>query len=483
MTSNEYKPKNDGWDFEGTHNEDAEGWDVPVEKKKPEIVPEPVVFVEEPKEELKEEPAEEIAEPVVFVEEPIEELKEEPSKKIEEPVAVVEDDEPETVEIKESAEIEEVETIPEPVVFVEEPKEEHVKEIAEPAIVVCAPATASVPENVPAAEPKKAEVKEEIPEPTEEDEIEEILAPEPEVHHSNGSHITVPAPVRDASGERLYKRPSTMSQIITIYMLQMKLYSKNKMTYIMFLLVALIPAIVYSGYAEQAVKLFTDMFMGISLLSTTPAYLLIMLPFFIVAIPAILCGRSMSSEFKNRTVYLNLPLPMARSTFFLGKFLAGVTLVVILIFAALVLGIYLGDEATNSDVASAMIVCISGAFAMAATAYGLGPLFKRGSTAFTLVLMIILPLILPMIFMMLTDGGQMSEELAEDLMKYVTLLPIYAPFQTLWLLDNNFGGDAKELVSLLSGSEFGPFVYLIAAVVWSAVFIMIGLQRVKSKEL
>ena len=460
MTSNEYKPKNDGWDFEGTHNEDAEGWDVPVEKKKPEIVPEPVVFVEEP----------------------IEELKEEPSKKIEEPVAVVEDDEPETVEIEESAEIEEVETIQEPVVFVEEPKE-HVKGIAEPAIVVCAPATASVPENVPAAEPKKAEVKEEIPEPTEEDEIEEILAPEPEVHHSNGSHITVPAPVRDASGERLYKRPSTMSQIITIYMLQMKLYSKNKMTYIMFLLVALIPAIVYSGYAEQAVKLFTDMFMGISLLSTTPAYLLIMLPFFIVAIPAILCGRSMSSEFKNRTVYLNLPLPMARSTFFLGKFLAGVTLVVILIFAALVLGIYLGDEATNSDVASAMIVCISGAFAMAATAYGLGPLFKRGSTAFTLVLMIILPLILPMIFMMLTDGGQMSEELAEDLMKYVTLLPIYAPFQTLWLLDNNFGGDAKELVSLLSGSEFGPFVYLIAAVVWSAVFIMIGLQRVKSKEL
>ena len=443
MTSNEYRPKNDGWDFEGTHSEDAEGWDTPIKKKEPETVQD-AVSVEVPEEETE----------------------------IEETV-VVKDEEPKEIE----------------------EEEELAEEIPEPEPVVCAPVAASVPESEPEPEAKpesrpEPEAKPESrsePEPEEieeEAEIEEVFEQEPEVHaHGNGAHITVPAPVRDASGERLYKRPSTMSQIFTIYMLQMKLYSKNKMIYIMLLLVALIPAIVYSGYADQVVKIFTDMFMGITLLSTTPAYLLIMLPFFIVAIPAILCGRSMSSEFKNRTVYLNFPLPMTRSTFFLGKFLAGLTLVLVLIFASLMFGIYLGDEAANSDAAAAIIVCLSGALAMAATAYGLGPLFKRGSTAFTIVLMIILPLILPMMFMMLTDSGQMSEDLALDLMKYVTLLPMYAPFQTLWLLDNNFGGDAKELVDLLAGSDFGPFVYLIAAVVWSAAFILLGLQRVKSKEL
>ena len=468
MTSNEYKPKNDGWDFEGTHSEDAEGWDTPIKKKEPETVQD-AVSVEVPEEET------EIEETVT--------VKDEEPKGIEEEEELAE-------EIEEEEELAEEIPEPEPVVCapatasVPEPEPE-----AKPEPVVCAPVAASVPE--PEAKPEsrsepepEPEVKSEPEEIEEETEIEDVFEQEPEVHaHGNGAHITVPAPVRDASGERLYKRPSTMSQIFTIYMLQMKLYSKNKMIYIMLLLVALIPAIVYSGYADQVVKIFTDMFMGITLLSTTPAYLLIMLPFFIVAIPAILCGRSMSSEFKNRTVYLNFPLPMTRSTFFLGKFLAGLTLVLVLIFASLMFGIYLGDEAANSDAAAAIIVCLSGALAMAATAYGLGPLFKRGSTAFTIVLMIILPLILPMMFMMLTDSGQMSEDLALDLMKYVTLLPMYAPFQTLWLLDNNFGGDAKELVDLLAGSDFGPFVYLIAALAWSAAFILIGMQRVKSKEL
>jgi|GEM_PF-746176 len=450
MTSNEYKPKNDGWDFEGTHNEDAEGWDIPVKKKEPETAQEPTAAVEAPIEV----PAE-VTETAAPVTETAAEL-------------VVEEDEPEEVKEEE----------PEP-----EEIEEEEPEISEPAEPeVHASAAASVPEPVP--EPV-AEIEEKEPEPEEiEEEEPEISEPaEPEVHaHSSETHIAaIPEPVRNESGERLYKRPSTMSQIFTIYLLQMKLYSKNKMTYMMFALVALIPAIVYSGYADQVIKIVTDM-IGASLLSMSSAYLLILLPLFIVAIPAIMCGRLLSSEFKNRTVYFNFPLPMSRTTFFIGKFLAGLTLCLVIFIAALALAIYLGDQ-SNSDVAGAIIVCLSGVLAMAATAYGLGPLFKRGSTAFTLVLMIILPLILPLIFIMMTDSGYMSEELAVDLMRYVTILPIYAPFQTFWLLDSSFGGDMKELMNLLSGSGFDPIVYLATALAWSALFIMLGLQRVKNKEL
>jgi hypothetical protein len=448
MTSNEYKPKNDGWDFEGTHNEDAEGWDVPVEKKEPETAQEPVVeetiVVEEIKIEEVPEEEPEVVEPIA----PVTETAAEPE---------VEEEEPEEIEAEEEPEAQE--SVP-------------AEEVAEPV----------VPVTETAAEP---EVEEEEPEEIEVEEEPEIAEPvaEPEVHaHSSETHIAaIPEPVRNESGERLYKRPSTMSQIFTIYLLQMKLYSKNKMTYMMFALVALIPAIVYSGYADQVIKIVTDM-IGASLLSMSSAYLLILLPLFIVAIPAIMCGRLLSSEFKNRTVYFNFPLPMSRTTFFVGKFLASLTLCMVIFVAALAFAIYLGDQ-SNSDVAGAIIVCLSGVLAMAATAYGLGPLFKRGSTAFTLVLMIILPLILPLIFIMMTDSGYMSEDLAVDLMRYVTILPIYAPFQTFWLLDNSFGGDMKELMNLLSGSGFDPIVYLGTALVWSALFIILGLQRVKNKEL
>ena len=497
MTSNEYKPKNGEWDFEGTHNEDAEGWDIPIEKK-------PVIQDDVSVEEQKEEPAEiaaEVREPISEPEpvpEPIKEQEPAPEPVAEEPV-VAEGSEPEFESVYEPEPVPEPTPAPvaepEPVAVAEEPVryEPEPEPIQEPADIsepTPAPVAAQpVAETITPVVATGSDTVQEKSEAEDDVGIEEVFEKEndqedvPEIHESGPAvHVTIPDPVRNADGRRVYRRPSQMSQIFTIYMLQMKLYSKNKITYLMFLLVALMPAIVYSGYAESVIEIIAQAFMGASIVSMSPAYLLIMLPLFMVAIPAMLCGRSLSSEFKNRTVYFNFPLPMSRTTFYVGKFLAGMTLCVVIMVASLLLAVYLGTE-SNSDVANAMVLCLSGMIAMAATAYGLGPLFKRGSTAFTIVLMVILPLILPLTFMILGNNGSMDPVLAQDLMKYVTILPIYAPFQTFWLLDKNFGGDMKDLLDLLAGSDFDPFVYVIVAALWSLAFIVLGLSRVKAKEL
>ena len=322
-----------------------------------------------------------------------------------------------------------------------------------------------------------------------EPEIEEYDEPEIEeeapVQAQNGPAAETPPPAvtsdppYEGAKERKYRRPSAVSQMFTVYGLQMKLYAKNKTIYLMAFLVALIPI---------SMKLVPDYMLNLINLffnvgdEPSAAYILALLPLMIVAIPAMLCGRTMSSEFKNRTVYLNFPLPLSRLTFYAGKFLAGLTLCVVIFMSAIFVANVIGSDSVG-NMRGAVVVCLAGVFAMAATAYGLSPYFRRGSTAVTIVLMILLPFLLFVLFALLAEYNIMSEDSAKDLIKNVIVLPIFSPYQTMWLMDYSLGDMAGGLFELLAGDRFGTFAYATAAAVWGTLFLLLGARKVKNKEL
>ncbi|MDR1691085.1 MAG: hypothetical protein LBR42_04500, partial [Candidatus Methanoplasma sp.] len=108
-----------------------------------------------------------------------------------------------------------------------------------------------------------------------------------------------------------------LRQAICVFKLQMRLYSKSISTYIFILFALLIPLFAFSGALEKIIGGWVEL---------NIAYVLILLPLMIVAIPARFSGKIMSSEFRNRTAFINFPLPMSRITFFMGKFLAALTM-------------------------------------------------------------------------------------------------------------------------------------------------------------
>jgi len=325
-----------------------------------------------------------------------------------------------------------------------------------------------------AAQPKKKGFFSKFSKETEEPEYEmaELTAEE------QAARDTASSEVRE---KREYRLPSNASQIFSVYKLQMKLYVKNRTMFLIMFIMAFIPILAFTGTAKGVLNFF-GMFPSTS-------YLLILMPLMIIVIPAMLCGRLLSTEFKERTVYLNFPLPMSRMGFFMGKFLAGLTICIgvfaLAIGFAAIAGDMMYDPTYPNDLLGSLVVCFAGVMGMASVAYGLGPYFKRGSVALTIVLMLMVPLILLFAFIIMGDNGTISSEMSDSITDAMKVLPTFASYQSLWLIDNGVGGPFAEIFGMhrLAGDEYASFVYLIVSVIWSAAFLALGALRVKNKEL
>lgn len=260
--------------------------------------------------------------------------------------------------------------------------------------------------------------------------------------------------------------PSNMAQMFSVFKLQMRLFSKEKSTYALLFLALLIPilAFTYASFLE-------------SRLGSPPAtYLLILLPLMIILIPSMIAGRTLSSEFRNRTVYMTFPLPVTRTTFFVGKFVASFALslgIIMLAFGlAVVSGNMLYEPSYSSDIGGALIICVVVTFAMTATAFGLGPFFKRGSMGITTGIMLSLPLILSI--------GIVDVLAPESTMEIVRMIPPFASYQALLYIDSGFG----FFIGLIQLNESSSiFAYSVMAVIWGLVFLMLGWTKVVKKEL
>ena len=192
-----------------------------------------------------------------------------------------------------------------------------------------------------------------------------------------------------------YELPSPVSQILECFKVQMKRYTRQKVMWLCIIMLALIPVIYF------ALKSLTDpgmMLPDTDVANTYMATLLSVGPAIIPLISAIACGSMLSHEFNERTVYLSLPLPMSRSAFYIGKFLAALILVEGTVAAAYGVSIIISlgetSEMYTSSVFVSFMLAACYTFFCCSLAYAMSTKSRRGSSMLPfVVLFIIIPLI------------------------------------------------------------------------------------------
>lgn len=292
----------------------------------------------------------------------------------------------------------------------------------------------------------------------------------PDADILDGGDETCPAEavVGNAERERRgYRLPSQIRQMASVFGVQMRLYSKGKIIYVLILLALLIPALVYGGVVESA---------------GSTAYLLILLPMMMATIPPMLSGKILSSEFKNKTAFLTFPLPISRTAVYMGKFLASLVLSIGIFGLAYGLAV-LSDPGVisfPSDLLGSFLICVAGVFAISATAYGFSTMFKRGSVGLTEIITMALPFLL--IFIMM----RYPEIISPEVWDYIKLLPQFSGYQALHVMD-------AKLLEMLMGSFGIPpsflltdlplHLYIGVAAAWGILFLVMGWRKVVRKEL
>ena len=263
--------------------------------------------------------------------------------------------------------------------------------------------------------------------------------------------------------EEIYDFRATdhMRQVKSVFALQMRLYSKSVSTYIYFLVALLIPAVVYSGALDQ----FNE---AGELLNT--AYLLILLPLMIVLIPSKFSGDIMSSEFKNRTAFINFPLPMSRTSFFAGKFLAAFFMsfaVMLLALGGALISGNVYDPAYPNDVIGMLMVALSGMFALLCMTYFLSIVMGKGAGALSIAITLVVP------FILLAASGD------PEVVRPLTAMPMYSSYHSLLLIDSSFG---NGVMAGLFPSSYSAIEMLAVSVIWGAAFLILGAWAMKLKE-
>lgn len=274
-----------------------------------------------------------------------------------------------------------------------------------------------------------------------------------------------------------YKLPSVASQTISVFALQMRQYFKGKTVFMLVAIMLFIPVIRYSGLMD---------FFGIQ--NTMPG-LLTALPFVLAIIPSILAGRLLSSEFRNRTAFMMFPLPVSRSSYYFGKFLAALAVAISIFSLAygvvIMTGSDLGIESFPSDFLKSYIICLSGIFAITATAYGLGAAFNRGSVAANVILTLVLPFLIIYLTMYLSGYiyPLVTETVMESITENVKLFPQFSGYQALYLMDSGYIFPLFYFPEGFLTTDLSIYRYLGVAAVWGTLFLALGLRKTNKKEL
>lgn len=277
-----------------------------------------------------------------------------------------------------------------------------------------------------------------------------------------------------AHRDSTYSIPSFVNQTITIFMLQMRLYSKMKWTYFMLFMAILIPVVVAVIPAE-----IMDMFATMSGTSTVYIGLLLsLMPIFIGFFTAVLCGPSIGREFKDRTAYMNVSLPISRASFYIGKYLAGFVMCLgIFMFAyamAVAVAMTRFDTFFADLITESLLSTIVSVFVYSATAFCIGSFTRKPSTMTPFVLMTFL---LPALFLIV--------DLRYDV-DALMLMPCFLPDASLMVLGAPMVGSVSGFFSMTGiASVDAAEIWTMAGigVVWGIVFLVLGLIRTMRREM
>ncbi len=271
-----------------------------------------------------------------------------------------------------------------------------------------------------------------------------------------------------------YSIPSFGSQTLTVFKVQMKLYYKSSSAIAMMVMAIMIPVIVTIVPDEYLATL-------VSQCSDANAYLgsmLALLPLLMGLFVSILCGPPISQEFKDRTAYMNMSLPMSRSSFYLGKYLAGFVLcigVFMLAYAMALLATGLEYSSVSSGlVLRSIAASVVALFAFSCTAFCLSAVNRTPSTMIPFLLMTIL---LPFVFLLVGVRYDIDE---------LFMLPVFLPDLALLVMGSPFMGSVNGFFAMMGVNfvDVGEYdAMLVIGIVWGTVFLLLGLLKTIRREM
>lgn len=275
-----------------------------------------------------------------------------------------------------------------------------------------------------------------------------------------------------------YRIPSFMKQTMIVFMVQMKLFSKMKWTYFMLFVALLIPIIYFAGG-----NILSTMMTGFGFQSeysnTYISGLLSFLPILLGLFTSVLCGTQLPNEFKERTAYMNVSLPLDRRSFYLGKYLAGFVMsLAIFMFAY---GMAIATAMTQYDsifadlLAESLGLTIVAVFAYSATAYCVGSFMRRGSSMVPFIVMtILLPMVTVLAFAYFLDSGT-------DL-DWIFYLPCYLGEAALAILGAPMSASVGMIaIPYMDLTNVG--INAAVGVVWGVLFLLLGMYKTIRREM
>lgn len=286
----------------------------------------------------------------------------------------------------------------------------------------------------------------------------------------------------EAHRDVVYELPSKIRQIRECFMIQMKRYTKQKVIWFSAVLLILIPILFMVFEKVESLK---------GMLPTTDVtniYIVSLLVFMPVVVPllsAVACGSMLSQEFNERTVYLSLPLPMNRSAFFLGKFLAALVLIEGVVLAAygicMILAMSVTTKTYTAEIAGSLVVMMAYVFFCCAVSYTMSTKLKRGSTMFPFILLFaIMPIAGIAVAFLLKTG------IVVDIMSY---LPCFAPEAAMLSLGNTTPVSAWGIskMMIVGGTNFGPgssaAVMIAVCLITGVALLALGNRVIKRRDM
>ncbi len=192
----------------------------------------------------------------------------------------------------------------------------------------------------------------------------------------------------EALRDTKYIPPSTAEQLWICLVNQMSLFFKQKTVWALLLMVLAIPFL-YVVFHAEAPAYFPD----VETADVYASYILAALPLASMFAASVVCGSMLPREYNERTVYLTLPMPVSRRTFFFGKFLSGYLLCASIACTAygvaLAISMTFAPQTYTGWIAASLATSLAGTFFCCAFAYMLSARMTRGSSVLPLILMFV----------------------------------------------------------------------------------------------
>ncbi len=277
-----------------------------------------------------------------------------------------------------------------------------------------------------------------------------------------------------------YQLPNPIMQTFTVFKTQMSLFSKKKIVYILLFTAVLIP-IIYNLIKDRMsfgnmTELSGNGMMGL---------MLFLFPLVLGLFTSFLCATLMPSEINERTAYMNMALPMSRSSFCLGKYLASM----VITLGVFVFAYGMAMLTANLDYAyfdegglgRSFISLILAVLVYTSFSFAVGCFLKRGATIVSLLTLVAaIPGIQTYLFV---EHHIDSAALA--------LLPNLLPDMTCLGLGSRFAASPVGMINLMLGgggniidvSEINIAVTAIIAIIWTVVFLALGIFAVSRREM